>query len=301
MLSEFSIILPALVAGLLILVIHVPFGLEVLKRGIIFIDLSIAQLAAMGGFFATLIFYSWEGAPYHIFAVQGFAFLCALAGGLFFMYVEKHHPKIEEAVIGCIFVLSATLILLVLSQNAHVGEHLNDLLAGQLLFVSWSQVSLLGVVAVLFALIMYRFRASVFGRWFYLFFALFVTVSVQISGLYLVFATLIFPAVGVHYIAQYKNKLLIGYLGSFLGLIGGLLSALLLDLSTGPAIVWGIAISMSAIFLARSFFFNPSDHHKELISNDESEFNHSRGGMMLQTHKNLRRELSCQATSTRQL
>ena len=248
MFSEFSIILPALTAGMLILVIHVPLGFEVLKRGIIFIDLSIAQLAAMGAFFAMLIFHDREGTLAYIFAVQGLAFLCALAGALFFMYIEKHYQEIEEAVIGCIFVLPATLILLVLSQNAYVGEHLKDLLAGQILFVSWSQIALLGSMAALTAFIMFRFRTLISGKYFYLVFALFVTVSVQIAGIYLVFATLIFPAAGVYYITRYHHKMLLGYLGSFLGLTGGLISALLFDLSTGPAIVWGIAIAMFTVF-----------------------------------------------------
>ena len=252
MLSELVILAPALVAGILVLAIHAPLGFEVLKRGIIFIDLSIAQLAAMGAFFASLLFHDWEGALAHPFAVQGLAFLCAIAGGLLFMYVEKHHPKIEEAVIGCVFVLSATLILLVLSQNPHIGEHLTNLLAGQLLFVSWPQIGLLGTMAALAAMIMYRFPTRIFGKWFYLFFALFVTVSVQLAGIYLVFATLIFPAAGVYNIARYKHKLLWGYLGGFLGLAGGLASAFVFDLSSGPAVVWGIAAAMLAVFLGNN-------------------------------------------------
>ncbi|MCL1973092.1 MAG: metal ABC transporter permease [Endomicrobia bacterium] len=253
MFSEISVILPALIAGILILAIHVPLGVEVIKRGIIFIDLAIAQLAAMGAFFATLLFHEWEGTIAYVFAVQSLAFLCALTGGLFFMYIEKRHKKIQETIIGCVFVLSATLILLALSQNAHVGEHLKDLLAGQLLFVSWSQIGLLGTMAALSAFVMYKFQTLVFGRWFYLFFAMFVTVSVQLAGIYLVFATLIFPAAGVYYVMQYKNKLLLGYLGSFLGLIGSLIAALLFDLSTGPAIVWGISIVMLVIFCIKSY------------------------------------------------
>ncbi|MCL1926599.1 MAG: metal ABC transporter permease [Syntrophorhabdaceae bacterium] len=93
---------------------------------------------------------------------------------------------------------------------------------------------------------------AIFGKWFYLFFALFVTVSVQIAGVYLVFATLVFPAVGVYYITLYKNKLLWGYLGSFLGLVGALLFALVFDLSSGPTIVWGIVIAMTAVFIGKS-------------------------------------------------
>ncbi|MCL2025792.1 MAG: metal ABC transporter permease [Leptospirales bacterium] len=255
MLTELSIIFPALAAGVLVLAIHVPLGFEVLKRGIIFIDLAIAQLAAMGAFFAMLAFHEWESALAYVFVIQGSAFLCALAGSLFFMYIEKYHREIEEAIIGCVFVLSATLILLVLGQSSHVGDHLKDLLAGQLLFVSWTQIGFLSVMAVLLIFAMYRFRLLFTGKYFYLFFALFVTVSVQVAGIYLVFATLIFPAAGVYYVAQYKNKLLLGYLGSFLGLIGGLLFSFFLDMATGPTLVWSIALSMLAIFCIRSYCF----------------------------------------------
>ena len=251
MFSEFYIIFPALTAGILILVIHVPLGIEIIRRGVVFIDLPIAQLAAMGALFGMIFFHELEGTFAHLVIIHGLALLSAFAGSLLFMYIEKYHPKTEfvEAFIGCVFVLSATLILLVLGQSAHVGDHLKDVLAGELLFVTWSQVGLLGIMVALSAFIMYRFRNMIFfGKYFYLFIAFFITISVKIAGIYLVFATLMFPGVAVYYVTQYKKKLLWGYIGSFIALIGGLLFSYFLDLATGPAIVWSIALTMFVIF-----------------------------------------------------
>ena len=249
MFLEFSIILPALVAGILILAIHVPLGIEIMRRGgVVFIDLPIAQLAAMGAFFAMILFHDLENTIAFFLVVQVSGFLCAAMGALLLMYIGKFHRGVQEASIGCIFVLSATLVLIVLGKSSCVYAHIDDLLAGQILFVTWHKVGVIAIMAALCGFMMYRFRTLVLDKYFYLFIAFFVTASVQIAGIYLVFATLMIPGVGVYYFAKYQHKLLWGYLGSFVGLIIGILASLFFDLSTGPTIVWGIGVSMLVIF-----------------------------------------------------
>ncbi|MCL2389267.1 MAG: metal ABC transporter permease [Elusimicrobia bacterium] len=255
MLTELTIILPAFIAGVAILAIHVPLGIEMLRREIIFLDLAIAQLAAMGAFFITLMFHEKEGTLAFLLMSQGAALFFAFLGALFFMYAGKRYKAyLVEGFVGCVFVLSATLVLLIMSHSAATGEHLTDLLAGQLLFISWPQVWILAVMAAITAVLMYRFPKAILGKYYYFVLALFVMMTVQVAGIYFSFTTLIFPAVGVFFVKKYKNKLLLSYAGCLLGLIGALLAALWFDLSAGPAIVWGIAVCMFVIFCMKSYF-----------------------------------------------
>ncbi|MDR1694254.1 MAG: metal ABC transporter permease [Lactobacillaceae bacterium] len=245
MFSELGILLPALTAGLLMMIIHVPLGQEVLRRGIIFIDLSLAQLAAMGAVFAGLFGLGF-------IETQACALVFALLGGVFFKYVEHNYQSIGEAVIGCAFVLSATLVLLAMSGNPHGDEHINDILSGQLLFTSWERILFAGSIFIIAAVLVYRWPDIFLKKYFYPVIAVVITTSVQVCGVYLVFASLIFPAVGTYYIENHQRRRLLEYLGESAGFIGGLLLSFYFDLSTGPAIVWAIAAAMLIIFIISS-------------------------------------------------
>ena len=128
---DFSILLPAFAAGLLVTATHVPLGTQVLARGIVFIDLAIAQIAGCGVLFADQLGFEAEGA-----AVQIAALAAALGGALLLTWTERVFADVQEAVIGVVFVLAATGSVLLLSSNVHGGEHLRDLLVGQIL---WAQ------------------------------------------------------------------------------------------------------------------------------------------------------------------
>ena len=128
---ELSILLPAFVAGLLVTATHVPLGMQVLARGIVFIDLAIAQIAGCGVVLADQLGFEAEGA-----AVQVAALAAALAGALLLTWTERIWPDVQEAVIGVVFVLGATGSVLLLASNVHGSEHLRDLLVGQIL---WAQ------------------------------------------------------------------------------------------------------------------------------------------------------------------
>jgi len=121
-----NIILPAAIVGMMILFTHVPLGQEVLKRGIIFIDLAIAQAASLGLVIAELT---------HIHngvAKQLLALLSAMLAALLFRRIEKIVPQYQEALIGVFYVAMATLALLLLSHHAHGAEHFNSLLSGEM-------------------------------------------------------------------------------------------------------------------------------------------------------------------------
>jgi len=242
--SELLILLPALIVGLLMMMVHVPLGQEVLKRGIIFIDLTLAQLAAMGAIFAGMFelgsFYS-----------QATALFFALIGGLFFKAIEQHLKEIAEAIIGCTFVLSATLVILVLANNPHGAEHINDILSGQLLFADWEKVAFAGTVFLTATALIYAKPALFLGKYFYVILACVITTSVQICGVYLVFASLIFPAVATGYMKDERKRRLTEYGGETFGFVFGLLTSYYFDLPAGPAVVWAISLMIPVCLMTR--------------------------------------------------
>ncbi|HIP53207.1 MAG TPA: metal ABC transporter permease, partial [Chromatiales bacterium] len=186
---DISILAPAFVAGLLVLTTHVPLGQEVLRRGIIFIDLAIAQIAGLG-VIATFRL-GWQA---HGWKVQLVAVASALAGAWLLSRLERRWGRQQEALIGVTFVLAATASLLLLADNPHGGEHLRELLVGQILWVTWPQLLPTILVSAVILSLWFRFKRRLGDTGFYLLLALAVTVSVQLVGIYLVFASLIIPA-----------------------------------------------------------------------------------------------------------
>jgi zinc/manganese transport system permease protein len=232
---DWSIIGPALVAGLVVLSTHVPLGQEVLNRGIIFIDLAIAQVAGLGVIAAHAMDWDPNGLEVQVAAVSA-----ALLAALGLHWTEKRWPKIQEPLIGVLFILAATGGILLLAGNPHGSEHLKELLVGQILWTTWSTIwpvaALYGVVAVVWYVLRRHFNDLMF----YLAFAVVVTASVQIVGIYLVFASLIIPALATTGIRR-GNRLAAGYFVGALSYFVGILLSFLLDLPTGAVIVWSMA------------------------------------------------------------
>ena len=233
---DFSILWPAFVAGLLVTATHVPLGAQVLARGIVFIDLAIAQIAGLG-----VILADAAGLAAHGWAVQVFALAAALAGALLLTWTERHWPDVQEAIIGTTFVLAASAALLLLASNPHGGEHLKELLVGQILWVS--PRSLVYVAAIYGGVLglWFGIRGRIGRVGFYLVFATVVTVSVQLVGLYLVFATLILPALATRRLA--RGRLACAYAVGVAGYAGGLYVSTVTDWPSGPAVVWTMAVA----------------------------------------------------------
>jgi len=233
--TELSILWPALVAGLLVAATHVPLGTQVLARGIVFIDLAIAQIAGCGVLVADRMGFEAHGP-----AVQVAAFGAALAGALLLTWTERVWPDVQEAVIGVVFVLAATASLLLLASNAHGSEHLRDLLVGQILWAQPARLAWAGLVyaVVLIAWFGFRERIGVVG--FYVLFALAVTVSVQLVGLYLVFATLIVPPLATR--RMKRRRLATAWGLAAFGYAAGLVVSTETDLPTGAVIVWALVV-----------------------------------------------------------
>ena len=246
--------------------IHCYLGLHVLARGVIFVDLSLAQIAALGTTIALLL-----GFEHHSLS----AYLCSLlstflAAGLFACAKKQHRYFSQEAIIGVVYAFGSAAVVLLVSHLAHGAEHIKDLLVGQILWVSWEDVAKTAGIYSAVGLIHYIFRRplirasfdetrSVSVFWDFLFYALFgviITSSVNIVGVLQVFAYLIVPSiVSILFFQTIRGRLLFGWgLGIVLSLIGMGLSYVW-DLPSGAFIVICFAIVPVALLLYSVFGF----------------------------------------------
>lgn len=234
-LETLEIVIPATVAGIIIALIHSVLGIEVLRRGIIFIDLAIAQIAGLCVVLTAL----WLHEPSWI-QTQAAAAIAALAAAGFFRWVENVLPHEQEAIIGSCFILAASGVLLALANHPHGGEEIQHILSGQILFISWSDILAflpLYALAVLAWFGVPRLRS---GLPFFVIFALVVTASVQLVGVYVVFASLILPALAVNTMKTYTSVVAIS--AGMVAVILGITASALSDLPAGPVLVFSFAL-----------------------------------------------------------
>jgi zinc/manganese transport system permease protein len=246
---DLGILGPAFIAGVLVLLTHVPLGTQVLDRGIVFIDLAIAQIAGLGVIGADAL-----GLPEGGIAVQVAAVTAALLGAGLLTWTEKRAAEQQEALIGVMFILAACAGILLLAGNPHGGEHLKELLVGQILWVDASQLKVLGVLTALLLAAMASGAIRRLGRFgFYGAFALAVTASVQVVGVYLVFSSLIIPALATGRLTGMR-RWVVGFGLGVLGYAVGLAASALADLPSGAVIVWALALSglLTAWLLGRT-------------------------------------------------
>jgi zinc/manganese transport system permease protein len=239
--ESLGILWPAFIAGLLVTATHVPLGMQVLARGIVFIDLAVAQVAGVGVILADT--FGWEptGAGVQIAALSA-----ALACATVLTWTERRWPEVQEAIIGTVFVLASSVAILLLAKNPNGGENLKELLVGQIL---WVNAAHLPIVAAIYAVVLALWfglgeRLGRIGL--YVLFGCAVTVSVQLVGLYLVFTTLVVPALATYYTKSRRR--LKAYAVGVLGYAAGLLASLWLDLPSGSMIV--CAMIAAAVLVA---------------------------------------------------
>jgi len=239
---DLGIVWPALAAGLLVSATHAPLGIQVLRRGIVFIDLAVAQMAGLG-----VVLADWLGFEPHGAAVQVAALGAALAGALLLDWTERRWPEVQEALIGVSFIVSANVAILLLAANARGAEHLKDLLAGQILWVNAASLPWVALAYAVILAIWFLLGERIGRTGFYLLFACAVTVAVQLVGLYLVFTTLIVPALATRNFA--RGRLAASYALGALGYAAGLGLSLLSDLPAGPLIVCAMTALGAVLFM----------------------------------------------------
>jgi zinc/manganese transport system permease protein len=250
-----AFLLPPFVASLILTGIHAYLGVHVVERGVIFVDLSLAQIAALGSTIAVLSGLDPHGAGSYWFSL-GFTFL----GAAVFSTVRTHKSRIpQEAIIGICYAVASAAAILAMSKSVQETEHLKDMLVGNILAVSWGDVRhtalLYGCVGLFHFLLRKRFllisqhhneddpalKGTNVRFWDFLFYASFgfvVTSSVAIAGVLLVFCYLIVPSVGAMlYAERIGTRLAIGWtMGTLVSMLGVYLS-LKIDLPTGATIV----------------------------------------------------------------
>ncbi len=216
--------------------IHCYLGLHVLARGVIFVDLSLAQVAALGATIAVFLGFDHHS-PATYFISLGSTF-CAAA----LFALARRHERIfsQEAIIGIVYALASAAVVLTVDKIAHGAEHIKDLLVGQVLWVTWPDVAKTAAIYGVVSVVHYIFRGPLlavsFGKhggktgvWDFLFYALFgvvITSSVSMAGVLQVFAYLIVPAVmGTLLFKTIRARLLFGWI------LGFVLSGLGLGLS----------------------------------------------------------------------
>jgi|TARA_B100000929_G_C15445545_1_gene399434 zinc/manganese transport system permease protein len=251
-LEYFDIIIWPLMAAFVLTGIHVYLGLHVVTRGVIFVDLALAQVAALGMAVGVLLgFDHAEGIMY--FLALGFTFL----GALLFSYTRSVNERVpQEAIIGITYVVSAAVMILLFSKSPEGAEHLNHLLVGSILFVTPKEVFQTFMLYAVIGGFHWRFRTEFLAvsdsqnngksdvnrkLWdflFYITFGFVVTSSVKIAGVLLVFSFLIVPAIGaLLFVEGISSRLIFGWIFGLVGSILGMLASLLLDIPTGAAIV----------------------------------------------------------------
>src|SRR5687767_1455736 len=261
-----SFLIVPFLAGLILTGIHAYLGLHVVERGVIFVDLSLAQIAALGSTMAYLAGHDIHD-PVTYFWSLGFT----IAGAAIFALTRVHHETRipQEAIIGIVYAVSAAAAILAMSKAPEGTEHLKDMLVGNILTVSWREIITTAILYTIVGIFHYVFRkrflaisidanaAAASGLnvkfWDFLFYTSFgfvVTSSVTIAGVLLVFSYLIVPPVAAMLFSRrIGTRLAIGWAMGAVVSAAGIIASFQLDLPTGATIVctFGVALVILAI------------------------------------------------------
>lgn len=254
MIFHYSFMLPALVFCLILAGIHTYFGYHIIERGVIFVDLSLSQIAALGA--SVAILFGWgEDAPTRSFIVSlGFT----LAGSVLFAFLRRSQKKAPmEALIGITYAGAIAIALLVLEKSAAGTEHIKEMLVGTIFTVSWSDVLQMGSIVFATGILHFILRKKLFlisenpelaekqglrvWWWdivFYATFGIVVTYSVRIAGVLLVFSLLIIPAISALLsVKGTARRVVFGWMFGLFGCILGLEASMRGDSAAGPSII----------------------------------------------------------------
>src|SRR5881275_2943521 len=275
--DTFSFLLAPFVASLILTGIHAYLGVHVVERGVIFVDLSLAQIAALGTTIAVLYGIDPHGSGSYAVSLA-FTFI----GAAVFSTIRSHKARIpQEAIIGICYAVASAAAILAMSKSAEQTEHLKEMLVGNILTVTWFEVgktaALYGAIGLFHYIYRKRFlmismdpaeaeRQGINTRlWDFLFYASFgfvVTSSVAIAGVLLVFCYLIVPSVGAMLFAdKVGRRLAIGWtMGTLVSALGVYLSWSW-DLPTGATIVCTFGAVLVAMFLVHLIFFHGHQAH----------------------------------------
>jgi zinc/manganese transport system permease protein len=258
------------VASLILTGIHAYLGVHVVERGVIFVDLSLAQIAALGATIALLLPLS-SGDP-HAPEVYWISLAFTFIGAGVFAMVRVREARVpQEAIIGISYAVASAAAILAMSKSTSQAEHLKDMLVGNIIAVSWPEVYRTAVLYGAVGLFHFRFRRQFLAismahdrpettglnvrLWDFLFYASFglvVTSSVAIAGVLLVFCYLIVPSVAAMLYAEgIGRRLAIGWTMGTVVSAAGVYLSLVLDLPTGATIVCTFGLALIVMWAVR--------------------------------------------------
>ena len=259
--------LAPLVAALILVGIHGYLGIHIIARGVIFVDLALAQVAAFGYTMGTLL-----GLAHGSLAAYGLSVGATLLGALVLSFSRIEHEHVtQEALIGVVYVTASAATILLAAQAPRGAEHVEELLTGTLLWVTWPEILKTGLIYAAVGAIHWFLHDRFFTislepevaaeegwrlrSWDFLFYGLFgvvVTSSVEIAGVLVVFSFLVIPAVIAFLFASRPSALLaIAWTVGTLSTVVGLFASFQFDLPTGPIVVCVFALALVVALLTR--------------------------------------------------
>ena len=260
-----ELLLPPFFAAMIILLTHAYFGLHVIQREVIFVDLALAQIAALGSTVAFLL-----GADHSSAMGYAFSFGFTLMGALIFSVTRlKESPVPQEALIGITFVVASAAVILLASFSAEGTEYVKETLTGSLIWVTWPVVVKVAVSYGAIGLFHFLMRRTMLAitwapqrvrhlrLWDFVFYATFgiaITSSVQLAGVLMVFSVLVIPAVvAFFYARRFRSALLLAWASGTAAIVAGLAISFTWDVTTGPVLVvsFGAILFLALLFRGR--------------------------------------------------
>jgi zinc/manganese transport system permease protein len=260
-----ELLLLPFVAAMIILLTHAYFGLHVIQRGVIFVDLALAQIAALGSTVAFLL-----GAQHGSGMAYAFSFGFTLLGALIFSVTRlEESPVPQEALIGITFVVASAAVILMASFASEGTEYVKETLTGSLIWVTWPVVLKVAVSYGAIGLFHFLMRRTMLAitwapervrhlrLWDFVFYGTFgiaITSSVQIAGVLMVFSVLVIPAVvAFFYARRFRSALLLAWGSGTVAIVAGLGASFVWDITTGPILVvsFGAILLLALVFRGR--------------------------------------------------
>ena len=258
-----DLMIPPIVAGLVILSIHTYLGLHVIARGVIFVDLAFAQIAARGATVGFLL-----GVEHDTPMALAFSVGFTLVGALIFSFSRLEETVVpQEAVIGITFVVASAAVILIAGFTAEGAEHIAETLTGTLIWVAWPEIIRMALAYTIIGVIYFVFRKPFLTvslgehdtprvrTWDFLFYALFgivISFSVPVAGVLMVFSSLVIPAVVAFlFTSRFSAALWIAWAVGTVTLVTGVVASFQADIPTGPLLVCMFGLAMFVGLLIR--------------------------------------------------
>jgi len=280
MFTALNFMLAPFVACLLLILIMVYFGIHVIEREIIFIDIALAQIAAFGSAVSLVlqemnIVHHNQGGEHDSRTFMAYLF-CTLAAAIFTVLKDKKIKIPLEAIIGIAYAAAATGAVIILDKGAGGDVHIHDMLAGAILWVSWPQNLRFLVVVVVVGSFHYIFRHKFLGLtkhyqseetvvsnpklWdflFYFSFGIVIVEAVNVGGILTIFAFLIIPAsISALFSQNWSSRILIGLIVGGIATILGLYLSWIMDIPSSPAIILFLGLCLLVSLLLKLFHFS---------------------------------------------